>query len=35
MEDVGTIFERRDDETIYIPIFYPTPELTISSLEPK
>jgi len=28
VEEVRTIFERRNDETIYIPVFYPTIENT-------
>jgi len=29
VEDVRTVFERKNDATIYIPSFYPTPEYTI------
>jgi hypothetical protein len=31
VEEVRTIFERRNDATIYIPSFYPTPEITTST----
>ncbi len=30
VEVIRTIFERKDDAMIYLPNFYPTPELTIS-----
>ena len=30
VEEVRTIFVRRNDTTIYIPSFYPTPEITTS-----
>lgn len=29
VEDVRTVFERRNDATIYIPTLYPTPKTTI------
>ena len=29
VEEVRTVFERKNDTTVYIPAFYPTPELTI------
>lgn len=31
IEEVRTIFEKRNDTTIYIPSFYPTPEITTST----
>lgn len=33
VEDVRTIFERLNDTSIYIPMFYPTLEYTISIQE--
>ncbi len=29
VEDVRTVFERKNDATVYIPMFYPTPALPI------
>jgi hypothetical protein len=29
IEDVRTVFEKKNDSTVYIPVFYPTLELTI------